>query len=288
MGKAIDETGNRYGILTVLKRVENNKYRKAQWLCQCDCGKEIVVDGCSLRSGNTKSCGCRVLSAETRELGKRYGQLVVKEFAGRSPIDNKLLWKCECDCGNFTTVRTAHLHDGSVVSCGCKNRAVKKDEIGNRYGLLTVIEAAPSKKGYAYWKCKCNCGNIIEVSGTSLRSGNTQSCGCVHSLGESNIIKILTQNNIPFKYQYSFDDLVYKQKLRYDFAILDEQEEIIKLIEFDGPQHVKGNCWYTEAGHLRDLMKEQYAKDKNIPLIRIPYEYRDKITLELLTLDAHS
>ena len=287
MGKAIDETGNKYGILTVLERVENDKYGKAQWLCQCECGNKIIVAGSSLRSGNTKSCGCKVLSAETRELGKRYGQLTVKKFAGRSPTDGKLLWECQCDCGNITTVRTAHLHSGAVISCGCKNRAIKKDEIGNRYGLLTVIGSAPSRRGQAYWKCKCDCGNIIEVCGTNLRTGNSQSCGCVKSIGELNIIKLLTQNNIPFKYQYGFDDLVYKEKLRYDFAIIDDEQKPIKLIEFDGPQHIEGNCWYTEEGHIRDLMKEQYAKDKNIPLIRIPYEYRDKITLQLLTLEAY-
>ena len=28
------------------------------WLCQCDCGKEVIVRGASLTTGNTKSCGC--------------------------------------------------------------------------------------------------------------------------------------------------------------------------------------------------------------------------------------
>lgn len=285
MGKAIDETGNRYGILTVIKRVENDKHGKAKWLCRCDCGKEIEVVGSALRKGNTKSCGCRVLSAETREIGKRYGNLTVIDFAGRSPIDKKLLWKCKCDCGNITTVRTAHLHSGAVKSCGCKNIAIKKNELGKKYGLLTVIEEAPSRGNMAHWKCRCDCGNIVEVSGVNLRTGNSKSCGCVRSIGEYNIIQLLTQNNISFKHQFSFDDLVYKEKLRYDFAILDENDNPIKLIEFDGPQHIKGNCWYTEEGHIRDLMKEQYAKEKNIPLIRIPYKERDNITLQMLNID---
>ena len=286
MGKAIDETGKRYGILTVIKRVENDKFGKAQWLCKCDCGNEIIVAGSSLRRGNTKTCGCKVLSAETRELGKRYGNLTVIEFAGREPNDHKLLWKCQCDCGKITTVRTAHLHSGAVKSCGCKNVAIIKDELNNKYGLLTVIASAPSIRGEAAWKCRCDCGNIITVSGSALRSGNTKTCGCVKSIGEYNIIQILTKNNIHFQTQYSFDDLVYQNKLKYDFAILDDNNKPIRLIEFDGPQHIKGNCWYTEVGHLRDLMKEQYAKDHNIPLIRIPYKDRDNLTLEKLMNNA--
>lgn len=59
MGRLINLTGNRYGKLTVLKRhKENDKYNKPQWLCQCDCGKEIIVLGNNLRLGLSESCGC--------------------------------------------------------------------------------------------------------------------------------------------------------------------------------------------------------------------------------------
>ena len=53
-----DETGNKYGRLFVIKRVENNHRGDAQWECECDCGNVIVTKGISLRSGHTKSCGC--------------------------------------------------------------------------------------------------------------------------------------------------------------------------------------------------------------------------------------
>lgn len=58
MGKVIDETGKRYGKLTVIKRVENSKDRKARWLCKCDCGNLTVTTGKFLRNGSCKSCGC--------------------------------------------------------------------------------------------------------------------------------------------------------------------------------------------------------------------------------------
>lgn len=54
-----------------------------------------------------------------------------------------------------------------------------KNEIGNTYGYLTVIERAENTRdGKARWKCKCKCGNEVDVIGKHLRSGNTKSCGC--------------------------------------------------------------------------------------------------------------
>lgn len=53
-----DLTGKIFDRLTVIKRVENDKSNRTMWLCKCSCGKEIIVRGSSLTSGNSKSCGC--------------------------------------------------------------------------------------------------------------------------------------------------------------------------------------------------------------------------------------
>lgn len=59
MAELIDIIGNKYGRLLVIKKAEiSKKHNKARWLCRCDCGNELIVDGYSLRSGHTKSCGC--------------------------------------------------------------------------------------------------------------------------------------------------------------------------------------------------------------------------------------
>ena len=55
---AKDITGQRFGMLTVLKRAGTNKHRKALWKCKCDCGRTTVVSSVDLVTGNTKSCGC--------------------------------------------------------------------------------------------------------------------------------------------------------------------------------------------------------------------------------------
>lgn len=57
---------------------------------------------------------------------------------------------------------------------------IKINEIGNKHGRLVVVEdAGRSRKGRALWRCVCDCGNEIVVSGHVLRNGNTKSCGCL-------------------------------------------------------------------------------------------------------------
>jgi hypothetical protein len=69
-----DITGQRFGRLVVIgfhrpgqKRPPS---RKPEWLCQCDCGNQHVVDRGNLRNGSTRSCGC--LRAEADALGRRF------------------------------------------------------------------------------------------------------------------------------------------------------------------------------------------------------------------------
>lgn len=56
MGRFIDLTGKQFGRLTVLERATGGGYVK--WRCRCSCGNEVVVHGTSLKSGDTRSCGC--------------------------------------------------------------------------------------------------------------------------------------------------------------------------------------------------------------------------------------
>ena len=58
MRKLHNLTGQKFGELTVIQRAENDIKGRTQWLCQCDCGKQKIIRGSSLTSGNTKSCGC--------------------------------------------------------------------------------------------------------------------------------------------------------------------------------------------------------------------------------------
>lgn len=80
MGKAnnsLDLTGQRFGRLTVVKRVENHVFpsgkQKSRWLCDCDCGNEVVVIGSNLTKENgTRSCGCLVQECIRKSKNKKY------------------------------------------------------------------------------------------------------------------------------------------------------------------------------------------------------------------------
>lgn len=62
--------------------------------------------------------------------------------------------------------------------------------IGTKWGRLEVVAYDDTSYGdKAKWWCKCDCNNpnLISILGTDLRSGHTQSCGCLTSKGELKI-----------------------------------------------------------------------------------------------------
>ena len=65
MSRLIDESGNKYGRLTVLRRDIAAPSRQVKWFCQCECGNTSSVTGTYLRNGHTRSCGC--LMSESRQ-----------------------------------------------------------------------------------------------------------------------------------------------------------------------------------------------------------------------------
>lgn len=71
-----------------------------------------------------------------------------------------------------------------------------KDETGNTYTRLTVTHRAPdARKALATWWCECVCGNVVAVPGSSLRNGNTKSCGCLALEAKSRTGKVTSKKN---------------------------------------------------------------------------------------------
>ena len=227
--------------------------------------------------------------------GNKYGRLTVLHKDNERKSNSGSYWICKCDCGNTKSIKSSSLRRGEIQSCGClrnekvaqsKKQQSENEMIGKRFGKLIVQKRSEKKgsNGELYWLCQCDCGNIIEVRGHSLKrkdENRTVSCGCYHrSIGATNILILLQENNIDFIEEYVFLDL---PKSRFDFAII-ESGKIIRLIEFDGEQHFKDiPSWGgLELQQQRDRIKNEYALSHNIPLVRIPYWERDKITLEMI------
>lgn len=106
---------------------------------------------------------------------QRFGKLVVleRDFSGQKS-KKRCFWKCQCDCGNFSVVSSAHLRSGNIKSCGC---ARYHDLTGMRFGRWTVLERS-NRTTSQLWLCKCDCGTIKKVQHTSLTNGASTSCGC--------------------------------------------------------------------------------------------------------------
>lgn len=69
------------------------------------------------------------------------------------------------------------------------------DLTGKTFGRLTVIGCADSLNGHLRWLCKCSCGNECIVHGSSLKSGNTTSCGCYKTENAKKLYSGVRQND---------------------------------------------------------------------------------------------
>lgn len=314
MGKQIDETGNKYGKLTALYKVKKPNSNYVYWHCKCECGNELDVTGVSLRSGNTKSCGClqRQRAKESNInrgggdlTGKQFGDLTVnrlfeekKSYSGK----NARIWECTCKCGNIAYLSTYDLHSRKFLCCNeCINKKFSEqkfiDETGNKYGKLTVLSyVGKNTDRRDLWLCQCECGNQKVTTAKSLRAGLCQSCGCIKSKGEEKINQILKQLNYNYKTQFYFNELRDYDKNRplplyFDFAVFNKDNKLLCLIEYQGEQHYPNEYshnapWYTE-NELNDLckrdnLKREYCIKNNIPLIEIKYTDYDKINLDYI------
>ncbi len=77
MGRqAIDITGQRFGILTVLGRCSDGR-PGTLWSCQCECGRIKAIASASLRDGRSQSCGCKNREATSKRFtthGRRHSR----------------------------------------------------------------------------------------------------------------------------------------------------------------------------------------------------------------------
>ena len=85
--RALNIAGQRYGRLVAIEEASRTPAGLMTWRCVCDCGGEVIVRGSSLRSGNTKSCGCHKL-AVSATLHMRHGAC-----SGGEEDDVYVVWK---------------------------------------------------------------------------------------------------------------------------------------------------------------------------------------------------
>lgn len=205
--------------------------------------------------------------------------------------DGKTYAKCKCNIHNIEFLtRAGDLRKGKGCKIcghkkGCDKQRLTLTEINNMLKEKTDTIEIISKEyinNAEPLECKCKiCDFEFSRSWASLQKCYT--CpNCIGSHGEKAIINYLEGNNIPYKYQYRFEDCKDKRTLPFDFYL----PQYNLCIEYDGQLHYE-SARYIKDEEIMDMklqkqqehdnIKTNYCKDKNIKLLRIPYWEFDNI-----------
>lgn len=200
-----------------------------------------------------------------------------------------LQWKClNSSCGEIFEMSWGSISQGRGCSF-CTGKHVgnsnslseNKPNLADEWNYERNCELTPhmfsirsDKK--VWWKCKC-CNFEWEAS-ISNRSGGTGCPKCYESKGEKSVANYLTAKKIIFVREYRIKDCKYIRPLPFDFALFID-DKILCLIEYDGEHHFRaiGRLRINEFETIkkRDIIKDNFCKNKSIPLIRIPYTEAD-------------
>lgn len=169
--------------------------------------------------------------------GKRFGHWVVLY---ETRVNNKIMWRCRCDCGKEKNVSGNNLRRGVSSSCGCGNIS---DYIGKKYGLLTILgygkpKITNGKHIIKTWKCKCECGNVVDLIPSRIKAGKTNSCGCLKIKCISDRMRAKNHNlyDINSAEEYGIGYTNNGTKFKFD------KEDYCKLKEY---------CWFlNNSGYL--------------------------------------
>lgn len=189
MGKFKDLTGETFGRLKVLERVEDYVFPSGQkavtYLCECQCSRKtkLKVYGRSLVNGNTKSCGCLSIEIATKrlyELTRKYNNYqlfddyVVGTIDGGDyfyadiedyPLIKDMYWSRNGE-GYIANIKSRTLMHRLVMSCPDEYEV---DHIGgektrndNRKNNLRIATHSENGKN-----CKLSANNTSGITGVS-------------------------------------------------------------------------------------------------------------------------
>ena len=162
LSKIIDLTGQRFGKLTVYCRAPN-KGSDASWECICDCGETKIINGKSLRSGVTRSCGC--IQKET-VIHKN------QKYNGVNTENNRIYsiyTGMRQRCNNNKNKRYTHYGGRGITICEEWTNDFKAFEewaLNNGYSDGLSIDRIDVNKGYSPENCRWTVP-IVQMNNTT-------------------------------------------------------------------------------------------------------------------------
>lgn len=148
MGRKIDLTGKTFGKLTVVGGFRR-KNGRSYWTCRCECGVIKDVEGCTLRGGQTKSCGCysrEATAAKLRKYGKR-----------ASTIREYRIWQSMKARCQYQTRRSWAAYGGrGITVCERWNESFPAflEDMGPAPSVKHSIDRIDNDKGYCPENCR--------------------------------------------------------------------------------------------------------------------------------------
>ena len=263
---------------------------------KCSCGSIFQTTFALFRESNIRKCDtCR--NHVTWNIGKV--KKYIKENSSCNLISDtynnihaKMIFVCEC--GNeFETRFSDFVYQDKRRCRDCsnailrKNRSIPYDEVKKVIEIYSGSGCKLLSKEYVNIHEKlsilCKCGKTFQTSFSKFKFKNKimcNDCSMSTSNGEFRVKQYLEKNNIAFKEEFKIDECRNERPLPFDFAIFDGESNLNMLIEYDGEFHFKPAGFSEdekkmnkklELQQYRDEIKNQYCKDNNIPLLRIPY-----------------
>lgn len=178
--------------------------------------------------------------------------------------------------GHFFQIPNNHKRGHGCPNCS-KNKKISTEEIISEFkgiwGDLYDYSYVTYKGNHTKIKIICNNHGKFEITPSLHKRGwGCPSCNTVKSKGEISIMETLDKLKIKYNHQARFNGCKRKSKLSFDFYL----PEYNMCIEYDGIQHFKpieffGGKEYFKIQLMNDQIKEDYCKDNNIKLLRIPY-----------------
>lgn len=149
--KSTSLIGQKFGLLTVVGKLDEKRYNYNVWEVRCDCGNTDVAITGHLTSGSKKSCGCLPNRVEDLS-GTKRNLLTVIEMADFRSSNNEVLWKCLCDCGEDAYVTRDKLLSDHTKSCGCL-KDLRLEKHPNWQGGVSLVTKS-LRRNLKEWKQK--------------------------------------------------------------------------------------------------------------------------------------
>lgn len=193
-------------------------------------------------------------------VGKIFGNFKVIKLDTEKSTPQFKYWICECICGKSISVRGGNLKSGKSKSCGCLRR---DNTVGEKFGRLTVLQMIYEDNECSKCICKCDCGNIATVKSDSLKTGNTNSCGCLKLETSS-----LTGKN---NKKYNMYDLTGEYGIGYGST---GGEFYFDLEDYN---KIKYYCWYIHIGRSNYKRVISTENDKVVKFCNIVIDTNKQI-----------